>query len=93
MGEKLGVAEVAEIYDVTKRTIYNRLKSGELPAEKVKNEKGVEVWQIDRDDVIDPAIYNEVFGLDNIDVQIEKEMRFPIKLVKQFCSIKFQCKF
>lgn len=60
MAEYVGVKEAAEILDLSKRTIYKKLRKGDLPGQKVETKTGSK-WQINKNDLkIPPTVNNEV---------------------------------
>lgn len=66
MSEKIGVKEAAEILGVSKKTVYSRLRSGQISAEKVDTKHGKK-WVIDKDDLREQATAeNEVVEVKEI---------------------------
>lgn len=73
MSEKIGVKEAAEILGVSKKTVYSRLRSGQISAEKVDTKHGKK-WVIDKDDLTEQATAeNEVVEVKEINKLIDKD--------------------
>lgn len=66
------VKEAMNILDVSRKTIYRRLKSGELEGKKVIT-GDTKKWLISEDSVYDNKVINETVKLDEVDKSINKE--------------------
>ena len=66
---KIGVKEAGKILGVSKKTIYNKLRSGELNGEKKKTKYG-EKWVLDKEEVKNykdnPVTENEVVEIEQV---------------------------
>ncbi|MFW6025373.1 MAG: helix-turn-helix domain-containing protein [Candidatus Woesearchaeota archaeon] len=73
MSEKIDVKKAAKILGVSKKTVYSRLRSGKIQAEKVDTKHGKK-WLIDKDKLTEQAtIENEVVEVKEINQLIKKE--------------------
>lgn len=69
MKNKIGVKKASQILGVSKKTIYNKLRSGELNGEKRKTKYG-EKWVLDKEEVKNyknnPVVENEVVEIEQV---------------------------
>ena len=73
MKNKIGVKEAAEILGVSKKTVYERLRSGKINAEKIDTKHGKK-WVIDRDEIEESAkIEKDVIEVQEVKELIDKE--------------------
>ena len=73
MSEKIGVKEAAKVLGVSKKTVYSRLRSGQINAEKVDTKHGKK-WLIDKNKLTEQATAeNEVVEIKEINRLINKE--------------------
>ena len=73
MKNKIGVKEAAEILGVSKKTVYERLRSGKINAEKIDTKHGKK-WVIDRDEIEETAkIEKDVIEVQEVKELIDKE--------------------
>ena len=66
------VKEAMDILDVSRKTIYRRLRDGELDGKKVVI-NDTRKWLISEDSVYDNKVINETVKLDEVDKSINKE--------------------
>ena len=73
MSERVGVKEAAEILGVSKKTVYERLRSGKINAEKIDTKHGKK-WVINRDELQESAkIENEAIEVRELNELINKD--------------------
>ena len=73
MKNRIGVKEAAEILGVSKKTVYERLRSGKINAEKIDTKHGKK-WVIDRDEIEESAkIEKDVIEVQEVKELIDKE--------------------
>jgi len=73
MKNRIGVKEAAEILGVSKKTVYERLRSGKINAEKIDTKHGKK-WVIDRDEIEESAkIEKGVIEVQEVKELIDKE--------------------
>lgn len=73
MSEKIGVKEAAKILGLSKKTVYSRLRSGQIPAEKVETKHGLK-WVIDKEQLKEQATHEkEVVEVKEINELVSKE--------------------
>ena len=74
--DKIGVKKTAEILGVSKRTVYRKLKSGDISGEKIKTKYG-QKWVIDKEDLQEKAkLINESVEVKEVNKAISKEELF-----------------
>lgn len=71
--KKIGVKEASKLLGVSKKTVYKKLRTGQIPGEKEETKYGRK-WVIDKDKLEEQATFeNEVVEVQEINKQIDKE--------------------
>jgi len=71
--EYVGVEQAAEVLGYSKRTIYKKLRKGDIPGQKVDTKTGKK-WQIKKSDLKSPpTIKNEVVEVREKEEKLSKE--------------------
>ena len=71
--DKIGVKEAAQILGLSKKSVYTKLRSGQIPAEKINTKYG-QKWIIEKEQLEDQAkIKTEVIEAKEINELVSKE--------------------
>ncbi|MCF8002272.1 MAG: helix-turn-helix domain-containing protein [Halanaerobiales bacterium] len=70
--EKIGVKEAAKILGLSKKSVYTKLRSGQIPGEKINTKYG-QKWVINKEQLEDQAKENEIVEVKEVNKPVSKQ--------------------